>query len=195
MSEPLPVEHRPVIAAIVHDADPETMTLRFVRQELERRQELEAGACDAFKKALKKYVAGLLEAGPAADAPPPEDPRLASLRALGAAVRFGPALFKGLKDVDDDGKRCAAMKERFADRGYAFAGEAPTASEIRAFRAKKEKEDALDGIDAALIVTGKRKRAGVSYAEAPGADSDSGDAGAAAPPPASVDDDGEAEFV
>ena len=64
------------------------------------------------------------------------------MTALGRAVKFGPSLFKGLKDMADDDARAAAMKARFEDKGVEFAGAAPTAKEIKTHRARKEREGA-----------------------------------------------------
>ena len=77
--EPLPAEWRSVVRAIVEAADPETMTLRFVRRELETRTGLDNGGCDAYKKSLKAYVAQILDGGAAAPPEKTEDARLFDL--------------------------------------------------------------------------------------------------------------------
>ena len=93
----LPPELRAVVAEIVRKADTETMTLSSVRKDLEKAQGLEPGSGKRYKKALKRYVSSLLTEEGSADV---EDARMISLKALGSALKFGPALYRGLKEMD-----------------------------------------------------------------------------------------------
>lgn len=128
--EPLPKALHAAIRRIVRDADKSTMTVKQVRSELEAAQGMEKGGCARYKKALKAFVAEMLaeESDAAADDSPKkkrarpararpaaeedaEDPRIAALKSLARAVKFGPTLFKGLKDLaDDDARRGAGVR-------------------------------------------------------------------------------------
>ena len=105
-----------------------------------------------------------------------------------AQVRAGPTLYRGLKDLDDDDARAAELKERLVAKGYEISGEAPTAKEIKAAKRKRDQQEEDDnGMDLSNIITGKRRRADVTYAPAPAPlEENNVD---------DVDDDEEAEFV
>ena len=104
---------------------------------------------------------------------------------MGQAVRAGPTLFKGLKDLDADAK-AAELKERLVAKGYEIAGAAPTAKEIKEAKRKRDQmEEDDNGMDLSNIITGKRRRADVTYAPAPAPLEENN----------SVDEDSEAEFV
>ena len=190
-------EVRNAVRKIVRESDESTMTLRGVRTQLEDELGVEVD-----KKELKAYVAELMSGGSgsagagagagagrggADDGEDAKDPRLASLFALGRVVKFGPSLYKGLKDLADDDARVAEMKARFDAKGVHFHGESPTAKELKVWRAKKERQEDLEGIDQSLIITGKRSRAAAAPPPAPRAS-----VGAAA---LADDDDDEAEFI
>ena len=62
---------------------------------------------------------------------------------MATAVRAGPTLYRGIKDLDDDDARAAELKERLVAKGYEIEGAAPTVSNsaweltrIHAFREK-----------------------------------------------------------
>ena len=100
-------------------------------------------------------------------------------------MRAGPTLYRGIKDLDDDEARVAELKSRLEAKGYEIAGEAPTAKEIKAAKRQRDQmEEDDNGMDLSNIITGKRRRADVSYA-APLEENNVDD----------VDDDEEAEFV
>lgn len=183
-------EHRKKIKKIVAAADKQTMTVKVVRRTLERSLGLEKDSLKPLKEALTAYVTLLI------DPPTPvkakkepesdEDPRLIALKKLGRAVRSGPTLHRGLKDLDDDDARVAELKSRLEAKGYEISGDAPTAKEIKAATRKRDAQED-DGLDASNIITGKRRRPNACYAEtapAPLAESNAG----------AVDDDEEAEF-
>mmetsp|Transcript_19675 Transcript_19675/g.60632 ORF Transcript_19675/g.60632 Transcript_19675/m.60632 type:complete len:199 (+) Transcript_19675:365-961(+) len=170
--EPLPEDYKPKVASIVAAADKAEMTVKSVRRRLESDLGLAKGACDVYKDAIKAHVTALLdettpaadEATPAADESPeagpeaaPEDRRLAALKKLGTAVRFGPSLVRGLKDLTND-ERVREMKKRFEAKGIEFHGAAPTAEEIKSHRARKQMEIDADGMDESNIISGKRRR-------------------------------------
>ena len=169
-------EVRNAVRKIVRESDESTMTLRGVRTQLEDELGVEVD-----KKELKAYVAELMSGGSgsgggggaaagrgaADDGEDAKDPRLASLFALGRVVKFGPSLYKGLKDLADDDARVAEMKARFDAKGVHFHGEAPTAKELKVWRAKKERQEDLEGIDQSLIITGKRSRAAAAPPPSP----------------------------
>ena len=116
-----------------------------------------------------------------------EDSRIVQLKKMGQAVRAGPTLFKGLKDLDADAK-AAELKERLVAKGYEIAGEAPTAKEIKAAKRQRDQmEEDDNGMDLSNIITGKRRRADVTYAPAPAPLEENNVDG--------VDEDSEAEFV
>ena len=181
-------EHKKKIKKIVAKADKQTMTVKTVRRTLEKSLGLEKDALKPLKEELTAYVTLLIDPPtPAKEKKKPEssgDPRLAQLKKLATAVRAGPTLYRGIKDLDDDDARVAELKKRLTDKGYEIEGEAPTAKEIKAAKRKREEQDDWPELDQSNIITGKRRRADVSYA-APLEENNVDD----------VDDDEEAEFV
>ena len=187
-------EHKKKIKKIVAKADKQTMTVKTVRRTLEKSLGLEKDALKPLKEELTAYVTLLIDPPtPAKEKKPPakkakpessEDARIVQLKKMGQAVRAGPTLFKGLKDLDADAK-AAELKERLVAKGYEIAGEAPTAKEIKEAKRKRDQmEEDDNGMDLSNIITGKRRRADVSYA-APLEENNVDE----------VDDDEEAEFV
>ena len=187
-------EHKKKIKKIVAKADKQTMTVKTVRRTLEKSLGLEKDALKPLKEELTAYVTLLIDPPtPAKEKKPPakkakpestEDARIVQLKKMGQAVRAGPTLFKGLKDLDADAKT-AELKERLVAKGYEIAGAAPTAKEIKEAKRKRDQmEEDDNGMDLSNIITGKRRRADVSYA-APLEENNVDD----------VDDDEEAEFV
>jgi hypothetical protein len=190
----LTAEHKKKIKKIVAKADKQTMTVKTVRRTLEKSLGLEKDALKPLKEELTAYVTLLIDPPtPAKEKKPPakkakpestEDARIVQLKKMGQAVRAGPTLFKGLKDLDADAK-AAELKERLVAKGYEIAGEAPTAKEIKAAKRQRDQmEEDDNGMDLSNIITGKRRRAEVSYA-APLEENNVDE----------VDDDEEAEFV
>ena len=184
----LTAEHKKKIKKIVAKADKQTMTVKTVRRTLEKSLGLEKDALKPLKEELTAYVTLLIDPPtPAKEKKKPEssgDPRLAQLKKLATAVRAGPTLYRGIKDLDDDDARVAELKKRLTDKGYEIEGEAPTAKEIKAAKRKREEQDDWPELDQSNIITGKRRRADVSYA-APLEENNVDE----------VDDDEEAEFV
>ena len=175
--------------------DKQTMTVKTVRRTLEKSLGLEKDALKPLKEELTAYVTLLIDPPtPAKEKKPPakkakpestEDARIVQLKKMGQAVRAGPTLFKGLKDLDADAK-AAELKERLVAKGYEIAGAAPTAKEIKEAKRKRDQmEEDDNGMDLSNIITGKRRRADVTYAPAPAPLEENN----------SVDDDEEAEFV
>ena len=190
----LTAEHKKKIKKIVAKADKQTMTVKTVRRTLEKSLGLEKDALKPLKEELTAYVTLLIDPPtPAKEKKPPakrakpessEDARIVQLKKMGQAVRAGPTLFKGLKDLDADAK-AAELKERLMAKGYEIAGAAPTAKEIKEAKRKRDQmEEDDNGMDLSNIITGKRRRADVSYA-APLEENNVDE----------VDDDEEAEFV
>ena len=189
----LTAEHKKKIKKIVAKADKQTMTVKTVRRTLEKSLGLEKDALKPLKEELTAYVTLLIDPPtPAKEKKPPakkakpessEDARIVQLKKMGQAVRAGPTLFKGLKDLDADAK-AAELKERLEAKGYEIEGEAPTAKEIKAAKRKREEQDDWPELDQSNIITGKRRRADISYA-APLEENNVDE----------VDDDEEAEFV
>ena len=184
----LTAEHKKKIKKIVAKADKQTMTVKTVRRTLEKSLGLEKDALKPLKEELTAYVTLLIDPPtPAKEKKKPEsteDSRIVQLKKMGQAVRAGPTLFKGLKDLDADAK-AAELKERLVAKGYEIAGEAPTAKEIKAAKRQRDQmEEDDNGMDLSNIITGKRRRADVAYA-APLEENNVDD----------VDDDEEAEFV
>ena len=184
----LTAEHKKKIKKIVAKADKQTMTVKTVRRTLEKSLGLEKDALKPLKEELTAYVTLLIDPPtPAKEQKKPEssgDPRLAQLKKLATAVRAGPTLYRGIKDLEDDDARCVELKKRLVAKGYEIEGEAPTPKEIKAAKRKREEQDDWPELDQSNIITGKRRRADISYA---------------APPEENhvdeVDDDEEAEFV
>ena len=191
----LTAEHKKKIKKIVAKADKQTMTVKTVRRTLEKSLGLEKDALKPLKEELTAYVTLLIDPPtpakekPAKKAKPEstEDSRIVQLKKMGQAVRAGPTLFKGLKDLDADAK-AAELKERLVAKGYEIAGAAPTAKEIKEAKRKRDQmEEDDNGMDLSNIITGKRRRADVTYAPAPAPlEENNVD---------EVDDDEEAEFV
>ena len=189
----LTAEHKKKVKKIVAKADKQTMTVKTVRRTLEKSLGLEKDALKPLKEELTAYVTLLVDPPtPAKEKPPAkkakpessEDARIVQLKKMGQAVRAGPTLFKGLKDLDADVK-AAELKERLMAKGYEIAGAAPTAKEIKEAKRKRDQmEEDDNGMDLSNIITGKRRRADVSYA-APLEENNVDE----------VDDDEEAEFV
>ena len=188
-------EHKKKIKKIVAKADKQTMTVKTVRRTLEKSLGLEKDALKPLKEELTAYVTLLIDPPtPAKEKKPPankakpestEDARIVQLKKMGQAVRAGPTLFKGLKDLDADAK-AAELKERLVAKGYEIAGAAPTAKEIKEAKRKRDQmEEDDNGMDLSNIITGKRRRADVTYAPAPAPLEENN----------SVDEDSEAEFV
>ena len=129
-------EHKKKIKKIVAKADKQTMTVKTVRRTLEKSLGLDKDALKPLKEELTAYVTLLIDPPtpakekPAKKAKPEstEDARIVQLKKMGQAVRAGPTLFKGLKDLDADAK-AAELKERLVAKGYEIAGEAPTVSD------------------------------------------------------------------
>ena len=189
-------EHKKKIKKIVAKADKQTMTVKTVRRTLEKSLGLDKDALKPLKEELTAYVTLLIDPPtPAKEKPPAkkakpestEDARIVQLKKMGQAVRAGPTLFKGLKDLDADAK-AAELKERLVAKGYEIAGEAPTAKEIKAAKRQRDQmEEDDNGMDLSNIITGKRRRADVTYAPAPAPlEENNVD---------EVDEDSEAEFV
>ena len=187
----LTAEHKKKIKKIVAKADKQTMTVKTVRRTLEKSLGLEKDALKPLKEELTAYVTLLIDPPtPAKEKKKPEpteDSRIVQLKKMGQAVRAGPTLFKGLKDLDADAK-AAELKERLVAKGYEIAGEAPTAKEIKEAKRKRDQmEEDDNGMDLSNIITGKRRRADVTYAPAPAPlEENNVD---------EVDEDSEAEFV
>ena len=191
----LTAEHKKKVKKIVAKADKQTMTVKTVRRTLEKSLGLEKDALKPLKEELTAYVTLLIDPPtpakekPAKKAKPEstEDSRIVQLKKMGQAVRAGPTLFKGLKDLDADAK-AAELKERLVAKGYEIAGAAPTAKEIKEAKRKRDQMEEDDNdMDLSNIITGKRRRADVTYAPAPAPlEENNVD---------EVDDDEEAEFV
>ena len=193
----LTAEHKKKVKKIVAKADKQTMTVKTVRRTLEKSLGLEKDALKPLKEELTAYVTLLIDPPtPAKEKKPPakkakpestEDARIVQLKKMGQAVRAGPTLFKGLKDLDADAK-AAELKERLVAKGYEIAGAAPTAKEIKEAKRKRDQmEEDDNGMDLSNIITGKRRRADVTYAPAPAPLEENNVDG--------VDEDSEAEFV
>ena len=187
-------EHKKKIKKIVAKADKQTMTVKTVRRTLEKSLGLDKDALKPLKEELTAYVTLLIDPPtpakekPAKKAKPEstEDARIVQLKKMATAVRAGPTLYRGIKDLDDDDARAAELKERLVAKGYEIAGEAPTAKEIKEAKRKRDQmEEDDNGMDLSNIITGKRRRADVTYAPAPAPLEENN----------SVDDDEEAEFV
>ncbi len=186
----LTAEHKKKVKKIVAKADKQTMTVKTVRRTLEKSLGLEKDALKPLKEELTAYVTLLIDPPtPAKEKKKPEpsgDPRLAQLKKLATAVRAGPTLYRGIKDLEDDDARCVELKKRLEAKGYEIEGEAPTAKEIKAAKRRREEQDDWPELDQSNIITGKRRRADVSYAPAAPLEENNVD---------DVDDDEEAEFV
>ena len=187
-------EHKKKIKKIVAKADKQTMTVKTVRRTLEKSLGLDKDALKPLKEELTAYVTLLIDPPtPAKEKPTKkakpestEDSRIVQLKKMATAVRAGPTLYRGIKDLDDDDARAAELKERLVAKGYEIAGEAPTAKEIKEAKRKRDQmEEDDNGMDLSNIITGKRRRADVTYAPAPAPLEENN----------SVDDDEEAEFV
>ena len=188
----LTAEHKKKIKKIVAKADKQTMTVKTVRRTLEKSLGLEKDALKPLKEELTAYVTLLIDPPtpakekPAKKAKPEstEDSRIVQLKKMATAVRAGPTLYRGIKDLEDDDARVAELKKRLTDKGYEIEGEAPTPKEIKAAKRKREEQDDWPELDQSNIITGKRRRNDVSYA-APLEENNVDE----------VDDDEEAEFV
>ena len=191
-------EHKKKIKKIVAKADKQTMTVKTVRRTLEKSLGLEKDALKPLKEELTAYVTLLIDPPtPAKEKKPPakkakpestEDAWIVQLKKMATAVRAGPTLYRGIKDLDDDDARAAELKERLVAKGYEIAGAAPTAKEIKEAKRKRDQmEEDDNGMDLSNIITGKRRRADVTYAPAPAPlEENNVD---------EVDEDSEAEFV
>ena len=190
----LTAEHKKKVKKIVAKADKQTMTVKTVRRTLEKSLGLEKDALKPLKEELTAYVTLLIDPPtpakekPAKKAKPEstEDAWIVQLKKMATAVRAGPTLYRGIKDLDDDDARAAELKERLVAKGYEIAGAAPTAKEIKEAKRKRDQmEEDDNGMDLSNIITGKRRRADVTYAPAPAPLEENN----------SVDEDSEAEFV
>ena len=121
----LTAEHKKKIKKIVAKADKQTMTVKTVRRTLEKSLGLEKDALKPLKEELTAYVTLLIDPPtPAKEKKKPEsteDSRIVQLKKMGQAVRAGPTLFKGLKDLDADAK--AARPDGLPRRFTQHAGD------------------------------------------------------------------------
>ena len=126
----LTAEHKKKIKKIVAKADKQTMTVKTVRRTLEKSLGLEKDALKPLKEELTAYVTLLIDPPtpakekPAKKAKPEstEDSRIVQLKKMATAVRAGPTLYRGIKDLDDDDAKAAELKERLVAKGYEIAG-------------------------------------------------------------------------
>ena len=86
---------------------------------------------------------------------------------LGQAMRMGPRLHRGLKDMENP-ERIAVLTARLREAGATWKGKVPSPSDISKAKAERQKQDDLDGIDTSCIIEGgrsrRRGRACVNYA-------------------------------
>ena len=91
-----------------------------------------------------------------------------SLLELGKAIRVGPSLYRGLKQLDDEDEQIDVLTERLQAAGASWKGRLPGPRDIAQAKAAKQRQDDLDGIDTSLILDegrGGRRRARVSYVQ------------------------------
>eukprot|EP00980_Cylindrotheca_fusiformis_P018795 scaffold6265_cov193-Cylindrotheca_fusiformis.AAC.15 len=89
------------------------------------------------------------------------------LISLGQAMRLGPRLHMGLKDMASNEERVEALTERLQEAGASWKGKIPTPHDISKAKAERQRQDDLDGLDTSLIVEegrGRRRRGAVNYA-------------------------------
>lgn len=87
------------------------------------------------------------------------------LLSLGQAMRLGPRLHRGLKDMSSDKERLEALTNRLQEAGASWKGDLPTPRDVANAKAEKQRKDDLDGLDTSVIVEGGRRRRGaVNYA-------------------------------
>ena len=85
-----------------------------------------------------------------------EDPRLVKLKELARALKVGPVVYRGLQNMDVDAK-IATLQSRLQEK-FPFDG-MPTAKDIARAKAKRQRDDDLNGIDTSNILsTNKRGR-------------------------------------
>ena len=90
---------------------------------------------------------------------------------LGNALRVGPTLYKGLKEMDDEEEQIETLTERLRSAGARWKGRFPTVRDVARAKAERQKKDDLDGLDPSLIINdegrGSRRRSrakAVNYA-------------------------------
>lgn len=86
-----------------------------------------------------------------------------TLLELGKALRLGPRLYRGLKDLEDDRERISVLKERLQAAGASWDGKLPTQVDIQRAKKKRQRLDDLDGMDPSLILEGGRRRRGTNH--------------------------------
>ena len=82
---------------------------------------------------------------------------------LGTAMRLGPRLYKGLKEMDSDQERITCLTERLQEAGASWKGQLPSKHDIQSAKQERQRLDDLDGIDTSLILddndnAGSRRR-------------------------------------
>lgn len=75
-----------------------------------------------------------------------------SLIALGTAMRMGPSLHRGLKEMNSNSERIDALTERLRGAGASWKGKIPSKADISSAKQTRQRMDDLDGIDTSLIL-------------------------------------------
>ena len=90
-----------------------------------------------------------------------------SLLDMGKALRMGPRLYQGLKGMNDDNERIAALIGRLKDAGAKWKAKLPTQQDIAHAKKEKAKQDDLEGLDTSLIIESGSRRRGSRPRRAP----------------------------
>jgi len=115
------------------------------------------------KKGGKKVNTKGTKKGKTAEQPPPavEDPVFKSLKDLAVAMGVVPGVYRGFPEMTQD-EKIKVLRKRLKEKGAKFYN-VPTAADIAAAKAKRDREKDLEGIDLSNVIEdGKRRRGGAS---------------------------------
>mmetsp|Transcript_9066 Transcript_9066/g.10472 ORF Transcript_9066/g.10472 Transcript_9066/m.10472 type:complete len:284 (-) Transcript_9066:298-1149(-) len=82
---------------------------------------------------------------------------------LGKAMRVGPTLYRGLKDLSSDLERTETLTIRLKKAGASWKGRLPCTKDVENARKKRSRMDDMDGLDTSLILdnvesSGRKRR-------------------------------------
>jgi len=92
-----------------------------------------------------------------------EDPRLRRLKELARAMRLGPNVYRGLQNMEADDKvetLRTRLNAKLRDKGANQVHDLPTSRDIADAKARRQRDDDLDGVDTSNILSGSKRQRG-----------------------------------
>lgn len=152
-----------ILTRIINEEEEESEDDSEIGESSEEEKEVKPKAASTKGKTKKKQTTKRKSSKPAASS---YSSNVNSLLDLGKAMRMGPSLYKGLKEMDDE-EQISTITERLLASGASWTGKIPTSKDVQKAKAKRQREDDLDGMDTSLIIEGGRRRrtGAVNYAD------------------------------